>query len=126
MGMREQAVSEFQKAADLQPRNPSIWKAADLTTVGTFDLGPGRIPYAACSEGIHFWITASTFQLKPQLSVTLAAREVSQWGGGARRGSEAPERDRAARRRSRGAGVSDGGTPCLPRGALVHSSRKPI
>ncbi len=36
----------------------------------------------------------------------VAARGVSQGGGASRRGSEAPERDRAVRRRSRGARVA--------------------
>jgi hypothetical protein len=41
------------------------------------------------------------------VSPELAAREVSQWGGGARCGSEAPERDRAVRQIPR-SGRSDG------------------
>ncbi len=41
----------------------SIWKAADLTTIGTFGTGPGKIPFAACSDGINFWITFGSGQL---------------------------------------------------------------
>ena len=41
----------------------SVWKAADLTAIGTFSTGPGKIPFAACGDGIHFWIALSTGQL---------------------------------------------------------------
>jgi hypothetical protein len=34
----------------------SLWKAADMTTIGTFDLGPGTSPFDACSDGVSFWI----------------------------------------------------------------------
>jgi len=35
----------------------SIWKAADLTRIGTFSTGAGAAPFGACSDGINFWIT---------------------------------------------------------------------
>jgi hypothetical protein len=38
----------------------SLWKAADLTTIGTFSTGPGTAPWNACSDGVHFWITLAT------------------------------------------------------------------
>ena len=34
----------------------SLWRAADLSPLGFVPL-PGKAPYAACSDGIHFWIT---------------------------------------------------------------------
>jgi hypothetical protein len=49
-------VTNFDAAAD----NVSLWKAADLTPLGSFSTGPGTRPYGACSDGIHFWITLST------------------------------------------------------------------
>ena len=33
----------------------SLWKAADLTPLGSFPMG--TLPIAACSDGINFWIT---------------------------------------------------------------------
>jgi len=35
----------------------SLWKAADLTTLGSFGTGASTFPYGACSDGISFWIT---------------------------------------------------------------------
>jgi hypothetical protein len=34
----------------------SLWKAADLTALGTFATGGGSSPWGACSDGINFWI----------------------------------------------------------------------
>jgi hypothetical protein len=34
----------------------SLWKATDLTPIGTFGTGSG-FPYGACSDGLNFWIT---------------------------------------------------------------------
>src|SRR5262249_46775319 len=34
----------------------SLWKAADLTTLGSFPTGVGTHPGGACSDGINFWI----------------------------------------------------------------------
>src|SRR5262249_25052162 len=39
--------------------NAALWKAADLPAIGPADLGAGKIPYGACSDGIHFWIALS-------------------------------------------------------------------
>jgi hypothetical protein len=33
----------------------TVWKAADLTPVGSFPIGTGS--FGACSDGINFWIT---------------------------------------------------------------------
>jgi hypothetical protein len=34
----------------------SLWKAADLTPLGTFSTGAGTGPFGACSDGVNFWI----------------------------------------------------------------------
>jgi hypothetical protein len=34
----------------------SLWKAADLTPLGSFATGTGTGPAGACSDGINFWI----------------------------------------------------------------------
>jgi hypothetical protein len=35
----------------------SLWKAADLTPLGSFSAGTGSYPLGACSDGINFWVT---------------------------------------------------------------------
>jgi hypothetical protein len=35
----------------------SLWKAADLTPLGSFSTGNGTQPMGACSDGLNFWIT---------------------------------------------------------------------
>jgi hypothetical protein len=35
----------------------SLWKAADLTPLGSVSTGASTAPYGACSDGINFWIT---------------------------------------------------------------------
>jgi hypothetical protein len=35
----------------------SLWKAADLTPLGSFSTGTGTGPQGACSDGLNFWIT---------------------------------------------------------------------
>jgi DNA-binding beta-propeller fold protein YncE len=35
----------------------SIWKAADLSPLGSVSTGAGTRPIGACSDGINFWIT---------------------------------------------------------------------
>lgn len=37
----------------------SLWKASDLTFIGTFHTGQGTVPFGACSDGVNFWITLS-------------------------------------------------------------------
>ncbi|HKF44306.1 MAG TPA: S-layer homology domain-containing protein [Thermoanaerobaculia bacterium] len=34
----------------------SLWKAADLTPLGSFSTGAGTKPFGAASDGVHFWI----------------------------------------------------------------------
>jgi YVTN family beta-propeller protein len=35
----------------------SLWKAADLTQLGSFPTGANSNPVGACSDGLNFWIT---------------------------------------------------------------------
>jgi hypothetical protein len=35
----------------------SLWKASDLTPIGTFSTGAGAFPVGVCSDGVNFWIT---------------------------------------------------------------------
>ena len=37
----------------------SLWKAADLTPLGSFPTGVGSAPFGACSDGSAFWVTLS-------------------------------------------------------------------
>jgi hypothetical protein len=37
----------------------SLWKAADLTPIGSLYLGSSTGPFGACSDGINFWIALS-------------------------------------------------------------------
>jgi hypothetical protein len=38
--------------------NVSLWKAADLTAIGTFPVGTAfSEPFGACSDGVNFWVT---------------------------------------------------------------------
>jgi hypothetical protein len=40
--------------------NVSLWKAADLTPLGTFATGTGSNPFGACSDGLNFWLTLNS------------------------------------------------------------------
>ena len=35
----------------------SLWKAADLTPIGSISMGVGTQPFGVCSDGLNFWIT---------------------------------------------------------------------
>ncbi len=35
----------------------SLWKAADLTPIGTFSMGAGSAPVGACSDGVNFFVS---------------------------------------------------------------------
>jgi hypothetical protein len=35
----------------------SLWKASDLSPLGSVGTGPGTFPKGACSDGLNFWIT---------------------------------------------------------------------
>lgn len=35
----------------------SMWKATDLSPIGSFSLGSSNSPFGACSDGLDFWIT---------------------------------------------------------------------
>jgi hypothetical protein len=38
----------------------SLWKASDLTAIGTFSTGSNTNPNGVCSDGLNFWITLGT------------------------------------------------------------------
>jgi hypothetical protein len=38
----------------------SLWKAADLTPLGSFPTGASTQPFGACSDGLNFWIALSS------------------------------------------------------------------
>jgi hypothetical protein len=42
--------------SNINGNSVSLWKAADLSPLGTFPTGPGSSPFGACSDGINFWI----------------------------------------------------------------------
>jgi hypothetical protein len=42
---------------NLSGHSVSLWKAADLTPLGSFPTGIGTTPTGACSDGLNFWIT---------------------------------------------------------------------
>jgi hypothetical protein len=34
----------------------SLWKATDLTPLGSFPTGSNSLPLGACSDGVDFWV----------------------------------------------------------------------
>src|SRR5262249_61284819 len=46
--------------ANYNQDNVSLWKAADLTPLGSVPTGAGTVPYGACSDGVNFWVTLNT------------------------------------------------------------------
>jgi S-layer family protein len=46
-------------ATNVAGSSVSLWKAADLTPLGSFSTGAGSSPSGACSDGVSFWITLS-------------------------------------------------------------------
>ena len=38
----------------------SLWKAADLTPLGSVPTGASTGPFGACSDGVRFWVTLNT------------------------------------------------------------------
>jgi hypothetical protein len=38
----------------------SLWKAVDLTPLGTFSTGASTQPFGACSDGLNFWISLNS------------------------------------------------------------------
>jgi len=43
----------------------SLWRAADLTPLGSFDTGDSSQPFGACSDGTNFWIALSGVGIGP-------------------------------------------------------------
>jgi hypothetical protein len=46
--------------ANREGRSVSLWKAADLTPLGSFPTGAASQPRGVCSDGLHFWIAADS------------------------------------------------------------------
>ena len=44
-------------AANRHGNSVSLWKAADLTALGSVSIGSGTSPVGACSDGLNFWIS---------------------------------------------------------------------
>jgi S-layer family protein len=44
-------------ATNVSGDSVSLWKATDLTPLGSFQTGSNSSPSGACSDGINFWIT---------------------------------------------------------------------
>jgi hypothetical protein len=80
----------------------SLWKAADLTPLGSFPTGAGSTPTGACSDGVNFWIALATRRHprpvlagRPDLRAGAAFRVESVFGVSARvRGSQRCVRSR--------------------------------
>lgn len=45
---------------NLNSQTLSLWRASDLTAIGSFSTGAGTFPLGASSDGVNFWITLST------------------------------------------------------------------
>src|SRR5262249_18004003 len=43
-------------ATNFNGNSVSLWKAADLTSAGSFATGAITFPEGACSDGVNFWI----------------------------------------------------------------------
>jgi hypothetical protein len=52
-----QAAFDGQRILVTNDTSISLWKANDLTPIGSFFSGPQTNPTGACSDGINFWIT---------------------------------------------------------------------
>ena len=63
-GLKNPAVAAFDGqrvlVTNLFGDSVSLWKAADLTPLGSFPTGTGTSPFGACSDGVNFWITLQT------------------------------------------------------------------
>jgi hypothetical protein len=59
-GLNLPANPAFDGQRILVPNNGggvSLWKAADLTPLGSFPTPASSIPNAAASDGVYFWVT---------------------------------------------------------------------
>ena len=43
--------------ANQSANSVSLWRASDLTPIGTFSTGAGTTPIGVCSDGLNFWIS---------------------------------------------------------------------
>lgn len=46
--------------ANYTSNSVSLWRAADLTPLGSFSIGAGTGPTGVCSDGVNFWVTLNT------------------------------------------------------------------
>ena len=60
-GLNTPVVGAFDGERILVTNGPgnivSLWKAADLSPLGSFSTGISSVPTGACSDGLNFWIT---------------------------------------------------------------------
>src|SRR5262249_4156851 len=104
----------------------SLWKAADLTPLGSFPTGSSA--YGACSDGISFWITIPTANKLARFQPGPAWRLQAEHGLGEGeeelldRNADGHDRDHRQRQGEEDRGerrLPDGGEAHLP-GRLVH------
>lgn len=53
----QQAAFDGERILVTNGDNVSLWKASDLSPIGTFNTGVNSGPFGACSSGPNFWIT---------------------------------------------------------------------
>ena len=53
-------VDDFEGPRARYGNSVSLWKATDLTPLGSVATGNNSGPRGACSDGINFWITLAT------------------------------------------------------------------
>jgi hypothetical protein len=60
-GLNEPIIAAFDGerilVTNIAGHSVSLWKAADLTPLGSFATGADTVPFGACSDGLNFWIT---------------------------------------------------------------------
>jgi len=62
LGTPSQAAFDGERVLVTNSNNQtvSLWKASNLTAIGSFSTGAGTSPLGASSDGVNFWITLST------------------------------------------------------------------
>lgn len=50
-------IAAFDGERILVTNSVSLWKAADLSPLGSVSTGASSIPIGACSDGLNFWVT---------------------------------------------------------------------
>lgn len=59
LGSPTQAAFDGERilVTNLNSHSVSLWRASDLTAIGSFSTGGGTFPLGASSDGVNFWIT---------------------------------------------------------------------